>query len=290
MTAGQFSSSIRHKGPLVRDPGKVAIGTLLSCPQNSSHWWEHVTDGVIVLFPAGVESDAIYGGGASYVLISISTEDLIAYLENEQLLADPASWSSKRLFHSNPDASQMIRRGLSGILSSLETKKTMPSPQAIDFLRRAILEYFIRTFAFTLPQKRERLYCTGARLVSEVEDYVDREGSRPVHVSELCSALKVSRRSLHRAFADALGIGPVAYLRRRRLSRVHAILSQTGAADVSIADLAFEYGFPEPSRFSAYYRSVIGELPSETRKLSVSRHGKGTPWAPRHLVELAQTA
>jgi AraC family ethanolamine operon transcriptional activator len=171
----------------------------------------------------------------------------------------------------------MIRRGLSGVLSSLETKNTVPSPAAIDFLRRSILESFTRTIGATLPQETERAYCTGARLVSEVEDYVDRAGSRPVHISELCSALNVSRRSLHRAFADALDMGPVAYLRRRRLARVHNILTQGATAKVAIADLAFEHGFPEPARFSAYYRSIIGESPSQTRRLSLSKQRINSP-------------
>jgi AraC family ethanolamine operon transcriptional activator len=271
MTVGKFNSNIRHKGPMVRDPEKVAIGTLLTCPENSSHWWEQVTAGVIGLFPANAESDAIYGGGAHYVLISISIKELIAHVGGEQLLADPAFWNSKRLFHSDPHAGQMIQRNLSGVLSSLDLKKTAPSPQAIDFLRRAILECFVTTIARTLPQDNERPYCTGARLVSEAENYVDAAGARPVHISELCSALNVSRRSLHRAFAEALDMGPVAYLRRRRLARVHAILSQSTSTDIAIADLAFEHGFPEPARFSAYYRSLTGETPSETRRLVLTQ-------------------
>ena len=276
MTAGQFNTNIRHKGPMVRDSERVAIGTLLSCPENSSHWWEQVAAGVIGVFPAGVESDAIYGGGARYVLISIPLDELTAHAVGEQLLADPEFWASKRLFHNNPRSSQMIRRGLSGIVSSLEVKQTVPSSHAIDFLRRAILECFITTIATTLPQENERPYCTGARLVSEAESYVDVAGSRPVHVSELCSALNVSRRSLHRAFADALDMGPVAYLRRRRIAKVHNALSQ-GSTDIAIADLAFEHGFPEPARFSAYYRSVIGETPSETRRQSLAQHGGSAP-------------
>jgi len=271
MTAGQFNTNIRHKGPLVRDSERIAIGTLLTCPESASHWWEQVSAGVIGVFPANVESDAIYGGGARYVLISIPIDELGAHVRGERLLAESALWESKRLFHSDPRASHKIRRGLSGILSSLELKKTIPSLQAIDFLRRAILECFITTIATTLPRETERPYCTGARLVSEAEDYVDAAGSRPVHISELCGALNVSRRSLHRAFADTLDMGPVAYLRRRRLSRVHNILSHTATADLAIADLAFEHGFPEPARFSAYYRSLIGENPSETRRLSQSR-------------------
>jgi transcriptional regulator GlxA family with amidase domain len=113
---------------------------------------------------------------------------------------------------------------------------------------------------------------TGARLVSETEDYVDAAGGRPVHISELCSALKVSRRSLHRAFADTLGMGPIAYLRSRRLSAIQSVLRRCDPLTISIGDLAFEYGFPEAGRFAAYYRDHFGETPSETlRSKAVSR-------------------
>src|SRR5262249_17043284 len=105
---------------------------------------------------------------------------------------------------------------------------------------------------------------TGARLVTETEDFVDAAGGRPVHISELCSTLKISRRSLHRAFTDTLGMGPAAYLRRRRLSTIRSILSRRDTATISIGDLAFEYGFPETGRFAAYYRAHFGETPSET--------------------------
>jgi AraC family ethanolamine operon transcriptional activator len=76
--------------------------------------------------------------------------------------------------------------------------------------------------------------------------------------------LKASRRSLHRAFVDTLGVSPAAYLRRRRLSTIRSILSGRDTPVISIADLAFEYGFPEPGRFAAYYRAHFGETPSET--------------------------
>jgi AraC family ethanolamine operon transcriptional activator len=148
-----------------------------------------------------------------------------------------------------------------GIISSIERKFTAPSDQAIDFLQRSIIEPFVFGLTSALPPTSAQ---TGARLVDETEDYIDAAGGRPIHVSELCSALKVSRRSLHRAFAETLGIGPVAYLRRRRLSAIRSILRRRDVATISISDLAFEYGFPETGRFAAYYRAHFGETPSQT--------------------------
>jgi AraC family ethanolamine operon transcriptional activator len=160
----------------------------------------------------------------------------------------------------------MLQR-LIGIISGIERKFTAPSDQAAYFLQRSIVESFVLALMSHLAPASARSYAgarTGARLVSETEDYIDASDGRPVHISELCRALKVSRRSLHRAFADTLGIGPAAYLRRRRLSAIRSILSRSDTATISIGDLAFEYGFPETGRFAAYYRAHFGETPSET--------------------------
>ena len=156
----------------------------------------------------------------------------------------------------------MMQR-LTGIISGIEHKLSRPSNRAADFVQRSIIKSFVVGLTSALPQANTRSY-TGARLVTKTEDYIDAAGGRPVHISELCGVLKVSRRSLHRAFTGTLGIGPAAYLRRRRLSTVRSILSRCDTPAISIGDLAFEYGFPEAGRFAAYYRAHFGETPSDT--------------------------
>jgi AraC family ethanolamine operon transcriptional activator len=150
-----------------------------------------------------------------------------------------------------------------GIVSNIEQRSTAPSEQAVDFLQRSIIECLLTGLTSALPATMERSY-TGARLVSQAEDYIEAAEGRPVHISELCGVLRVARRSLHRAFSDTLGIGPVAYLRCSRLSAIQSALRRSDPATTSIGDLAFEYGFPEAGRFAYYYRSYFGETPSET--------------------------
>ena len=102
--------------------------------------------------------------------------------------------------------------------------------------------------------------------MSEVESYVDAADERSIHISELCSAPRVSRRTLHRVFIDALNMGPVSYLRRRRLSADQTALKRNDRLTTPIADIALEHGFPDPGRFAAYYRSLFAESPSQTRR------------------------
>jgi AraC family ethanolamine operon transcriptional activator len=262
ISVGQFSREIRSKGPLHRE--KVVLGTHLATAGRALHWWEETRPGDVGIFPPCVDADAIYGGGGAYVVVSIALAELPLMLGSENRLADPAFWNTKRLCHPDPRLGDEVVRRLKGIMCEVERKTTAPSAQSADFLRRTIIEAFVVRLMSALPRDSRRSRYTGARLVTEAEDYVDAATGRPVHISELCSALKVSRRSLHRAFADTLGIGPAAYLRRRRLSAIRSVLKRCNPATIAIGDLAFEYGFPEPGRFVAYYHAHFGETPSQT--------------------------
>jgi AraC family ethanolamine operon transcriptional activator len=218
-----------------------------------------------------VEADVISGSGEAYLAVSIASSDLTSMVQCEDRLADPAFWKVNGVHPTDQRIREEILRRLNGMISDIVLKTTAPSVQAADFFERSIIEAFVVSLMNRPSQDRGQSVYTGARLVSEAEDYVDAAGTRPVHISELCSALKVSRRSLHRAFGDTLDMGPVAYLRCRRLSAIQSVLKRSDPATISIGDLAFEHGFPEPGRFAAYYRAQFGETPSETRR-SASAH------------------
>jgi AraC family ethanolamine operon transcriptional activator len=261
VSLGRFNSELRMRGAL--DQRRLVLATILDSAGRVTQWWQDVIPGDVGVFPACVEFDSIHCGGAEYLTVSLDLSELISISGFGDALDDPAFWNTKRLCRPNPGIGESVRRRLKGIISDVEQMSAAPTAQAIDFLQRSIIEAFVISLTSALPQRESSFY-SGARLVSETEGYVDAAGGRPVHISELCSALKVSRRSLHRAFADILGVGPVAYLRRRRLSAVRSVLSHSDPATISIGDLAFEYGFPEPSRFAAYYRAHFGEKPSDT--------------------------
>jgi len=261
ISLGRFDSAIRMRGSLHQE--RIVLGTLLDSAGRVTQWWKDVRPGDIGVFPALAEFDAIHGGGAGYLVVSIALPELLMMLGGEEHLTEPAFWKRKRVYNTDSLIGARMLQRLIGIISGIEHRFTAPSDQAADFLRRSIVQSFAWALASDLPPANASSY-TGARVVSEAEDYIDASGERPVHISELCCALKVSRRSLHRAFADTLGIGPAAYLRRRRLSTIRSILSRCDPATISIGDLAFEYGFPQTGRFAAYYRAHFGEMPSET--------------------------
>jgi AraC family ethanolamine operon transcriptional activator len=261
ISTGQFSCETRVRGTMHRE--RVVLGTLLDSAGRSTQWWREILPGDVGVFPAHAEIDVVHGGVTAYLVVSIPLPELASMMAGEEHLADPAFWNTKGVYHTDPLIGAEMLQRLMGTISGIEKKSTTLSANDADYLQRSIIEYFVVGLMSALPSANVRSY-TGARLVREAEDYIDAAGRRAVHISELCSTMKVSRRSLHRAFTDTLGIGPAAYLRRRRLSAIRSILRRSDSATISIGDLAFEYGFPETGRFAAYYRSHFGETPSET--------------------------
>ena len=123
------------------------------------------------------------------------------------------------------------------------------------------------------------------QLVGKVDDYLDAAGLRPVHISEICAHLNVTRRTLHRAFFDALGLGPITFLRYKRLCAIHSVLRDNDPATTTVAQVAIQHGFIELGRFSHYYHSFFGEYPSRNTwpprragrsEVEITRHRRRT--------------
>jgi transcriptional regulator GlxA family with amidase domain len=59
-------------------------------------------------------------------------------------------------------------------------------------------------------------------------------------------------------------LGPITYLRHKRLCAIHSVLRDSEPATATVAQVAIQHGFIELGRFSHYYHSLFGEYPSET--------------------------
>lgn len=101
----------------------------------------------------------------------------------------------------------------------------------------------------------------------------------PVSVAELCRQLRVSERTLQRAFQETLGVGLRAYERERRLRGVHGAILTEGHRR-SVTDIAMSFGFWHLGRFAGAYKATFGCSPSETcRRVWPDHHAYGD--APR---------
>jgi len=99
-----------------------------------------------------------------------------------------------------------------------------------------------------------------APIVAYIEAHADGELTPEILARVGC----VSVRTLHAAFQERLGEGPMAYVRRIRLSRVRAELLRSDPQRVRVTDVATRWGFLHQSRFAQQYREEFDELPSAT--------------------------
>ena len=120
---------------------------------------------------------------------------------------------------------------------------------------------FSRAAPVRAPPRRTR----GALAVFRIaEEFLRANGARPLHLDDIVVATGASLRSLHHAFMATVAMSPAAYLRRRRLMQVHAVLKRADAAQTLVKTVAIDHGFWHLGHFAAAYAAMFGCRPTET--------------------------
>ncbi|OBH53628.1 AraC family transcriptional regulator [Mycobacterium sp. E2479] len=94
--------------------------------------------------------------------------------------------------------------------------------------------------------------------------YLEATAAEDVRIGDVAVAARVSTRALQEAFRKHLDTTPMAYLRSVRLARAHTDLRQASVEEgVTVAAIAYRWGFGNLGRFAADYRRQFGRSPSE---------------------------
>jgi AraC family ethanolamine operon transcriptional activator len=269
VSVGQFSKGLRSRGVFSKQ--YVKIGLLVAAQADVSHWSMSQSAGGIAVFPPGEDHEGIYRRGASYVAVSLDPATLDKFFGGEPLL-DQEILTRQRCLVAPRNESRLAVGKLMATVQVLTALDVAATKQAADFWSRCVVEGFGAILLNAFDQEGDdSAALPSTRVVRQVEDFVAACGNRPVHISEICHKLRMSRRTLHRAFLDSLGIGPVTYLRRKRLSAINSVLSRSRPSDVNVTKVALEHGFTDLGRFAQYYRALLGEYPSETLRRNTNR-------------------
>ena len=262
LSIGSFSVGVRTQRIATDD--RLVIGMLLNASERVTHWSFDMVPADVLVMPPSTEHDGSFHGAAAYAAIRLDLAEVTSLFAGEPRLSDPATWCRKNRYRADSLTGLIATQRLQQIVSHLSQQQAGISDEVADFWKRSIVDAMAATIVDALPAENRGPVPSAMHLVQNVERYLDTAGSRPVHISEICAEFNVSRRSLHRAFYDMLGLGPVTFLRRKRLCAIHSALRQNTPATATIGEIAMQHGFTELGRFSHYYRSLFGEYPSET--------------------------
>jgi AraC family ethanolamine operon transcriptional activator len=264
-----FSLPLRTSGIL--GTRNLTICMLIGSEGRSSSWGHELRRGDVFFSAPGRNFDAVFGERSEVAGISITPEAIATMFAGEAAFTDVEYWLQNHQYSCAPHLRDAIISRVLDISQWLQHGTPMSSTAA-DFWQRALIEAFTSIFVHATPPDAGETIPSTLRVVREVENYLDARAHRAVHISELCAALGTSRRTLHRAFHDVLGIGPIAFLRHHRLCAVHSRLRQGDPSTTHVTDVATEFGFLELGRFSHYYAMLFGEYPSQTLHKSPLAH------------------
>ena len=90
------------------------------------------------------------------------------------------------------------------------------------------------------------------------------EDSSITSVTDVAEKLSLSERSIHRLTQTYVGLTPYAMITRRRLQEsADRIRSHP---DVTLTEIAYEFGFTDQAHFTKVFNEHLGQTPSEYRK------------------------
>lgn len=97
----------------------------------------------------------------------------------------------------------------------------------------------------------------------QVRDLIDREYARPLDVTRLAREAYMSVGHFQRAFKEAFGETPYAWLMTRRVERAMSLLR---LGRMSVTEVCMEVGCTSLGSFSTKFTELVGMTPREYRR------------------------
>ena len=96
---------------------------------------------------------------------------------------------------------------------------------------------------------------------TDIHRVVEENYTSPISLDELAYLSGRSLSSFKREFQDIYGAPPARWIRERRLSKAHEMLR---SSSLSVADVAYNLGFENPTHFSRIFKQQYGYAPSQS--------------------------
>ncbi len=155
------------------------------------------------------------------------------------------------------------------LLRSIKQSLTDPasvSQLKIDYLSRALCADLLSKFTNTHPVAMNDALRT-CRLTSRqlriIDDYLNENISRPIHISKIAALCELGRTTFHVFFKNTMYMTPHQYLIRKRVAHAKKLLTTT---KLSLAEISYACGFSDQAHFAMIFKRVTGMTASAFRR------------------------
>ncbi|CTQ55329.1 transcriptional regulator EutR [Roseibium album] len=249
---------------------KMALGIWLHSHEPNSISGQSLTTGVVWWAPPGRELHTVMVSNAESIMVTVPCSTVEQLLEKRGL-SDLAGEMDEILVKHPPKST--VYTVVPAIRSMWKKICDHPGLLNSDFSYDYAFDFTLNTIIDTISQPKieERSFhrCNNnySSIYRRFEDTVRNIDDQVLTINRICTDMEISRRTLHRAVEDAVGVSPSDYLRNWRLTRSRKCLKELKCGTVT--ECAMRWGFCDVGRYASYYKELFGELPSVT--LSKSR-------------------
>jgi AraC family ethanolamine operon transcriptional activator len=264
LSYGRYSGEVSIRGTF-GDQG-LTFGILIGCGE-ATVCSKSVEPGTFGVFPVGFDHSAVYHGGTNYLLFDIAPETLEAFAEEEGYVLGPRVLTTANLYQPSQPWGRYLRQQAGEIVNQLRLAQ---EPEDQPFVAHALRNQFLRLAVTSLAsvsaaeRRDEDLQRNSSKILRDVHEWLRARHGLDCDVQELSSYLHMSRSTLFRTFEQEAGISPGKYMKHFRMAQVRRALAHAPNGNQSVTAVASDWGFWQLGQFSADYRRLFGELPSQT--------------------------
>lgn len=254
-----MSGSFEMRGPASTD--HLVLSMLLETPKPSMQWMRPVQVGMVGVFLPNTEVDSINRDQVSFAVIDFPRDALENYAERNGIDIDPRKLAQSGVLPGQVAAAP--RTWMSRLVAAQhrgESPALPPGYHLDEMIISAAVGQLGRGPSDHDPMQLGGYY----RIVARARAYIEAHLESPIAIDDLVEAAFASRRTLYRAFAEALDETPQSYILKLRLNRIRHDLAAPNEAMRTVTVVSNQWGIPELGRLAGRYREQFGELPRDT--------------------------
>ena len=217
----------------------------------------------IALLHAPKAYDLLNADGTTYLVLAVDAERVLCHMHAHwgqlQVMLDALSTLNSEVNKQQAFLSSLMRQNLE---LAYGNSALLNDPGIQEMLVDELLDAIFLSSSIPPTQKQPAHRHLAAKKAAQyVRDHVD----EVVTLRSMCEYAGASERSLRQGFLERFGVTPKMYIKRFRLYQLRDRLRDPVNKGATITECAAQLGLTHMGRLPSEYRTLFGELPSETK-------------------------